>query len=848
MDLEHFATTAMPLTGMRRPLSSRFAPAGWLRGSRIGVFFFAPHVMYPAPPGPEWVWCPRAPWDSSLAFLGHDPSSIVVCPPGPQPAVATDSMPLDGSSRRPLRRRQRRRRAVRLEPPGIAADAAPSDVSGIRPEADPNGPGDGSSAPESPPSLEVPSWSVSSRAMFDLRNSNSFAGSPRRPTIDSDVLNNVLQDLLDRNILERARPTIGSGSPSIDGTVERQHFGAELADAVRPAPERREALRPEIEPRGVVQARIMSRQLRAPSRDMQAGPSRRRPHTGAHLVIPTHEVPPPSRPGRGYPAATRAQQQVRPGSIVVYNSNRRRYQPETMPRVPQADPSQGRSPSSRQRSRQRWRCSRATPRALSSHEAIDRVNSWSGNQSSHASPEGDLEHFFASEVEVFLSSFDPLIPDPLCCARYCKTNFPSLLDGASLSDSDVSSSASPHVPMPLMSPNTTTCCSDRIDERSPSCIYAEDFEARRVYAGAFPWYDPLFSSHAQLAECPPFQEPSSRSERDMQRTIVSLTDLHRLRDILVTIMQLRVTDVTATFELEHHRTHSDHAPRQSPGRLICPALSGLDLFVAVIDSLWLAEETAVDSALDWMEGELPGLRDRQRNFSQQFHADRQFLRRRAERADANLRNMASGSQPRRLLSSVRRSIRALFGEDSSSISSDDSNAEPPAEERTRTNTASRNADELASQERHGLLPAVRRLDSHRDDALTRGVIRDREMTARDGINEIFTCPMCRDPILPLYTQCPRGHAVCDRCRRSYTDRRCLVCRIDHIPQINSVLSSLSDKLSFPCRYNYLGCPWNPLGTEWREHVRGCAYCPGLSDRTREQISALIARPSRSSAE
>ncbi|KAJ8668637.1 hypothetical protein QAD02_022065 [Eretmocerus hayati] len=724
MDLEHFATTAMPLTGMRRPLSSRFAPAGWLRGSRIGVFFFAPHVMYPAPPGPEWVWCPRAPWDSSLAFLGHDPSSIVVCPPGPQPAVATDSMPLDGSSRRPLRRRQRRRRAVRLEPPGIAADAAPSDVSGIRPEADPNGPGDGSSAPESPPSLEVPSWSVSSRAMFDLRNSNSFAGSPRRPTIDSDVLNNVLQDLLDRNILERARPTIGSGSPSIDGTVERQQLGAELADAVRPAPERREALRPEIEPRGVVQARIMSRQLRAPSRDMQAGPSRRRPHTGAHLVIPTHEVPPPSRPGRGYPAATRAQQQVRPGSIVVYNSNRRRYQPETMPRVLQADPSQGRSPSSRQRSRR----------------------------------------------------------------------------------------------------------------------------ARRVYAGAFPWYDPLFSSHAQLAECPPFQEPSSRSERDMRRTIVSLTDLHRLRDILVTIMQLRVTDVTATFELEHHRTHSDHAPRQSPGRLICPALSGLDLFVAVIDSLWLAEETAVDSALDWMEGELPGLRDRQRNFSQQFHADRQFLRRRAERADANLRNMASGSQPRRLLSSVRRSIRALFGEDSSSISSDDSNAEPPAEEHTRTNTASRNADELASQERHGLLPAVRRLDSHRDDAFTRGVIRDREMTARDGINEIFTCPMCRDPILPLYTQCPRGHAVCDRCRRSYTDRRCLVCRIDHIPQINSVLSSLSDKLSFPCRYNYLGCPWNPLGTEWREHVQGCAYCPGLSDRTREQISALIARPSRSSAE
>ncbi|KAJ8665398.1 hypothetical protein QAD02_007060 [Eretmocerus hayati] len=643
MDLEHFATTAMPFAGMRRPLSSRFAPAGWLRGSRIGVFFFAPHVMYPAPPGPEWVWCPRAPWDSSLAFLGHDPSNVIICPPGPQPAVATDSMPLDGSSRRPLRRRQRRRRAVRLEPPGIAADTAPSDVSCIQHEADPNGPRDGSSAPESPPSLEVPSWSVSSRAIFDLRNSNSFTRSPRRPTIDSDVLNDVLQNLLDRNILERARPTIGSGPPSIDGTVERQQLGAALADAARPAPERREALRPGIEPRGVVQARVMSRQIRAPSCDMQFGPSRRRPYTGAHSVIPPNEVPPLARPGRGNPAATRAQQQVRPGSIVVYNSNRRRYQPETMPRLPQAGPSQGRSPSSQQRSRQ--------------------------------------------------------------------------------------------------------------------------------------------------------------------------------------------------------------AQRQSPGRLICPALSGLDLFVAVIDSLWLAEETAVESALNWMEGELPGLRDRQRNFSRQFYADRQFLRRRAERADANLRSMASGSQPRRLLSSVQRSIRALFGEDDSSLSSDDdSPAEAPAEERTCTNAASRNADEAVTQERRGLLPAVRRLDSHHDDALAHGAIRDGELTARDGINEIFTCPMCHDPILPLYSQCPSGHALCDRCRRSYTDRRCLVCRVDHIPQINSALSSLSDKLSFPCRYNYLGCPWNPLGTEWHEHVRGCAYCPGLSARTREQISALIAHSSRSSAE
>ncbi|KAJ8665395.1 hypothetical protein QAD02_007057 [Eretmocerus hayati] len=165
----------------------------------------------------------------------------------------------------------------------------------------------------------------------------------------------------------------------------------------------------------------MSRQLHAQSCVMHAAPSRRRPYNGAHVVAFADEALPVVR-GRGRLMPARGSRQVPVGSMVVYNSNRRRAQPQAMPPLLRAEPSTGRSPSSRQRARQ----------------------------------------------------------------------------------------------------------------------------ARRVYAGAFPWYDPLFSSQSQLTECQPFKEPSLRSEREMYKTIVSLTDLHRLCDVLLTIMHLRVADITDT--------------------------------------------------------------------------------------------------------------------------------------------------------------------------------------------------------------------------------------------------------------------------------------------------------------
>ncbi|KAJ8667319.1 hypothetical protein QAD02_008981 [Eretmocerus hayati] len=334
-----------------------------------------------------------------------------------------------------------------------------------------------------------------------------------------------------------------------------------------------------------------------------------------------------------------------------------------------------RSPSSSYRSEQRWRHFRDR-RALVSHTPdppiiLHNLLASEPDQGSNLSPVSvnldpvDASLLFPidfsdpiidSDVENLLSLFDPLLStysNLIGDGSLLTPSEPTFLPLASPSDTLISAADSnsrtdesviPDLPSsPLLPPS---------DEFSTELPFDELWWIQRFWTTEPPHAPRLFA-------IPALVDPSTRSDNDMRLTVYSLSSVHRLRDVIVTIMNLTGVQVAAAFQSNHFLRHSS-GPNAGSGSLplLCPALSGLDVLVSVIDSLLVIENAKIEDVLEWIEGELPDLRERRNLKLGQFYADRKFLQRQARLAEQRAMRART---PRS--ASPDYHLRELFGED-----------------------------------------------------------------------------------------------------------------------------------------------------------------------------------------
>ncbi|KAJ8685601.1 hypothetical protein QAD02_021394 [Eretmocerus hayati] len=286
-----------------------------------------------------------------------------------------------------------------------------------------------------------------------------------------------------------------------------------------------------------------------------------------------------------------------------------------------------RSPSSSYRSEQRWRHFRDR-RALVSRTPdppiiLHNLPTSEPNQGSSLSPVSvnldpidesllfpmDLsDPIIDFDVENLLSLFDPLL-----------STYSNLIgDGSLLTRSEP-------IFLPLAPPSDTLISAadstSRLDESvipdlplSPLLPASDEFPTELPFDELW-WIQRFWTTEParapRLFAIPALVHPSTRSDNDMRRTVHSLSLVHRLRDVIVTMMNLTGAQVAAAFQPNHFLRHAS-GPNAGSGSLapLCPALSGLDVLVSVIDSLLVIENAKVEDVLEWIEGELPDLRER----------------------------------------------------------------------------------------------------------------------------------------------------------------------------------------------------------------------------------------------
>ncbi|KAJ8670368.1 hypothetical protein QAD02_001627 [Eretmocerus hayati] len=308
-------------------------------------------------------------------------------------------------------------------------------------------------------------------------------------------------------------------------------------------------------------------------------------------------------------------------------------------------------------------------------------------------------------------------------------------------------------------------------------------------------------------------DSARRSEEDMRKTTFALTALPRLLNVLRALISLTPKATRKDLDSKGWDNSVEHS---------CRTIRGLNTFKGIIESLMVIEDTTIEDALLWMEGELPDLSELERLNESQFHADREFLQLCAAKRVRDSQKENDDEKTCNADTDENFDLEKLFKESLSINSSPAGSVVSP----------SSSVSDLASFDAAtgSIRPsAMRKLLFHRNYSVASGA--ESDFTVKRALDAIFTCPSCRDLIWPSFFQCVEGHALCGHCRRK-GDTRCPVCKTRDMSWQNTLLESVAHRLTFPCKYDFLGCPVMTKANEWFGHKNRCIFRPLIENQPR----------------
>ena len=90
--------------------------------------------------------------------------------------------------------------------------------------------------------------------------------------------------------------------------------------------------------------------------------------------------------------------------------------------------------------------------------------------------------------------------------------------------------------------------------------------------------------------------------------------------------------------------------------------------------------------------------------------------------------------------------------------------------------------------------------------------------------KLFTCPACKDYLIPPIPQCRRGHVICSNCKVNLKGS-CPQCKQTFIETPNLMMEKMAATIKFPCKHNVNGCTEKIILRNKAMHEGFCVYKP-----------------------